>query len=366
MGALLTVLADIVELASITGLSAESILTGEAFTTAELLESHIANLVTVGGLTEAEALAATEVTPEAFAALRSLGPNLPHVLAGLAASELAANGAIVIGAAIAGALTPYNWYYSQPLAMADVEYPVAVWFPDFDEIAFPGVNSLARFLTNYMNPFHWTLSLFEAVDRLFWDTTIEVGRRLGDLGLDLAERTNQFYVSDQMAKFFENARWAVKAGTLDLYSFLSDYYKELPPLNPIRARQTAREQGEEPPYRYDRYTDPSWFEEATSFVSKMTDVIVTDVPKQQSGFYVVKYEPPGGAQQRISPDWMLPLILGLYGDVSPSWADSIKEIEEEEDGPQEGPPKKKRRALRSPKTNNKRRNRSASRPNRAR
>lgn len=369
MGALLTVLAEVLEVASLTGLSAESILTGEAFTTAELLQSHIANLVAIGGLTEAEALAATEVTPAAYSALQSLTPNFSQFIAGLAASELAANSAIVVGAALAGALTPYNWSNSQPEAMADVEYPVAMYLPDFSDLNFPGVRSLARFLMNYMNPLEWSTSIYDAVGRLFWDRTIAVEKRLGgNVTSDLEYKGERISVYDTMAKFFENARWAIKAGTLDLYSSLSDYYADLPSVNPIRARQMARSMGQEVPYRYDRYTNPDWVKKFTEkFASEILETEkVTDAVIQQSGDYVVKYEAPGGAFQRVSPDWMLPLILGLYGDISPSWADTVKEIEEEEDGPKEGPPKKKTRTHRGSKANNKRRNRSSSRQNRAR
>ncbi|ANY98949.1 viral protein 2 [Piliocolobus badius polyomavirus 2] len=39
----------------------------------------------------------------------------------------------------------------------------------------------------------------------------------------------------------------------------------------------------------------------------------TDSPLFESGDIIEKYGPPGGANQRVTPDWMLPLILRLNG-----------------------------------------------------
>ncbi|BBG61982.1 minor capsid protein VP2 [Myotis horsfieldii polyomavirus 1] len=349
MGGILTVLAEVIELASVTGLSAESIISGEAFTTAELLQSHIANLVTYGGLTEAEALAATEVTSEAFQALQSLTPNFPQIFGAVAGLDITANSSLLLGAAVAAALYPYNWSYSQPVAMAN--WPVVLWRPDYD-IDFPGMRTLARFI-NYISPENWGLDLLRAMgEYLHGVLQRERQRQIEYYRRELERRTAQ-HVRENLARYFENARWAVTnaiQAPVNLYRYLGDYYRALPGPNPVRARQLARALGQEEPYRYDRFETE---QDQQTFT-----------PQQKSADYVERYDAPGGASQRTTPDWMLPLILGLYGDISPTWGEFIQKIEEEEEK-EDGPKKKKlRRTIRGSKTNNKRRNRSAQRPNR--
>lgn len=354
MGGLLTVLAEVFEIASVTGLSAESIISGEAFTTAELLQSHIANLITYGGLTEAEALAATEVTSEAFQALQSLTPNFSQLFGAVAGLDIAANSSLLLGAAVAAALYPYNWSYSQPVAMAD--FPLVLWRPDFD-IDFPGMRTLARFI-NYISPENWGIDLLRAMgEYLYQVLQRERRRQIEQMRREMARRVGET-VEDRMARYFENARWAVTnviSAPANLYRYLGDYYRALPAPNPIRARQLARHLGQEEPYRYDRFETE---QEKQTFT-----------PRQKSAEYVERYEAPGGAYQRTTPDWMLPLILGLYGDISPTWGKLIQKIEEEveeEEEKENGPQKKKPRTTnRGSKTNNKRRNRSTQRANRS-
>lgn len=42
-----------------------------------------------------------------------------------------------------------------------------------------------------------------------------------------------------------------------------------------------------------------------------------------SGNEIASYGAPGGAHQRVCPDWMLPLILGLSGDIRPTWRSDL-------------------------------------------
>ncbi|AFU25614.1 VP2 [Betapolyomavirus calbifrons] len=317
MGAVLAVLAEVFELASVTGLSVDAILSGEAFTTAELLQAHIANLVTVGGLTEAEALAATEVTAEAYAALTSITSTFPQAFAALAATELTATGSLTVGAAVAAALYPYTYDHSTPLANLNTNMALQVWIPDLD-LDFPGVRPFVRFV-NYIDPAQWATDLFQAVGRYFWQTAQRYGQNLIEHELRETSRelavTAVTSVSDVLARYFETARWAVSLLPRNIYQSLQNYYQELPPLNPIQVRQLQRRIGGTIP---DRLT--------------FHDTI-------QTAEYVEKAEAPGGANQRVAHDWLLPLLLGLYGDISPSWESTLEDLEEEEDAPQ----KKKRK-----------------------
>lgn len=322
MGALLAVLAEVFELAAVTGLSVESFLSGEAFATAELLEAHIANLVTVGGLTEAEALAATEVSAEAYAALTSVTSTFPRAFAALAATELATTGSLTVGATVAAALYPYYYDHSTPVAFLNYKLNSGMalqqWVPDIDW-EFPGVMPFVRFI-NYIDPTDWATDLFHTIGRYFWHTAQRYGRNLIDYEMrtasrELAVRSVQGF-SDILARYFENARWAVSLLPKSVYRGLQSYYEDLPSLNPIQVRDLHRRIGRPIPTR-----------------------ISLEEPAVKSAEYVERAEAPGGANQRVAHDWLLPLLLGLYGDISPSWESTIEEIEEEEDAPQ----KKKRK-----------------------
>ncbi|QKY77209.1 minor capsid protein VP2 [Rhinolophus hipposideros polyomavirus 1] len=321
MGAFLAVLAEVFELSTVTGLSIETILSGEAFTTAGLLESHIANLIAVGGLTEAEALAAVEVSAEAYAALTSLSETFPQAFAALAATEFATTGTLTVGAAIAAALYPYYYDYSVPISNLNRSMALQQWIPDFD-IDFPGVRPLVRFL-NYIDPYTWATDLYHSIGRYFWETAQRIGQNvieeeIGQMTRDLAVRT-VYSLSEMIALYFENARWAVSLLPRSIYNSLETYYAELPGINPIQARQLYRRMGEVPLARGPISGGP--------------------LPQQFSAQYVERYPPPGGAQQRAAADWMLPLILGLYGDISPSWRRTLEDLEEE-DGPKKKKPRR--------------------------
>nr|QYW06877.1 MAG: Agno [Sheep polyomavirus 1] len=352
MGALLAVLAEVFEISAVTGLSAEAIISGEAFTTAELLSSHISNLVVYGGLTEAEALAAAEVSAEAFAALQSLSASFPAAFKVLASIEGLSVGTLIAGAATAAAL--YRPGYDQAIPHTYFNMALQEWFPPLDlDLDYPGMRQLARFI-NYINPVNWAGDLFHQVGRMMWDQLQRQARRqIAYTTTEVAHRTGTL-VSDYLARYFENARWVVTHLPREAYISLDRYYRELPPLNPIQQRAVARRVGIPQPYRYDLYKDYE-LPQATPGPS------TTAMP--QSGQSVKRREAPGGAEQRTAPNWMLPLLLGLYGDITPAWAEDIAQIEEEEDGPKK---KKPRRASTSTKTNSQRRNRGPRSPNRAR
>ncbi|AGA82595.1 minor structural protein VP3 [Betapolyomavirus mafricanus] len=191
------------------------------------------------------------------------------------------------------------------------------WFPPID-IDFPGLVPFARFI-NYINPMNWAPDLFAQLGRYFWDNT----RQIGYATTDLAQRTGTT-LEEMLARFFENARWAVSNLPANAYASLRDYYTELPSLNPPQIRAVQRRLGE-------AMTDRFHLQETTS--------------RPESGHYVDRYQAPGGAKQRSAADWMLPLLLGLYGDITPAWGADIQLVEEEED--EDGPQKKKFKGSRS-------------------
>nr|BAQ55554.1 VP2 minor capsid protein [Bat polyomavirus 6d] len=324
MGALLAVLAEVIDLSAVTGISVEGILAGEAFATAEVLAAQIENITLLEGLTAAEAVAELGYAVDVFNALASVTENFPEVFTLLAAGEVAANSSLVLSAAVAAATYPYSYTNEVPIANLN-NMALQVWQPEID-ILFPGISSLARFL-NYIDPTNWAGDLFRAVGRYFWETAQRSGRNLLEQEIRAVGQRAAGGFSETLARYFENARWAIRHYPADLYGRLQQYYTDLPPLNPAQLRELSRRVGgPDQPYKlYDSHV--------------------------KSAEFVTKSPPPGGAHQRTTPDWLLPLILGLYGDISPSWADTLEELEEEEDGPK----KKKRasqRSSRSAKTNN--------------
>ncbi|AGA82600.1 minor structural protein VP3 [Betapolyomavirus ptedavyi] len=216
------------------------------------------------------------------------------------------------------------------------------YMPDPD-IFFPGVSTFARY-ANYLDPFHWAPDLYHQVSRWIWESLMHEGRRqIGYAGQELVRYTSTT-VQDTLARFFENARWAVSHFSTNIYTSLHDYYRELPKLKPEQARQLSR-----------------------LLKEKIPDKVNLEGIDQHhtSAEFIDKVGAPGGANQRHTPDWMLPLILGLYGDLTPTWK---KVVEEEEHI--HGPSTKKKPKTSSPSSSTKaaykRRHRSARPQNRAR
>ncbi|AWD33766.1 VP3 [Panthera leo polyomavirus 1] len=190
------------------------------------------------------------------------------------------------------------------------------------DIYFPGAMHIARFI-HYIDPTNWAVDLYQALGRYVWEGLQRAGQRFLDnqrLQLEhatreLAQRGAQT-AAEALAQYFENARWAISNfNPQNLYRGLENYYRQLPPLNPIQRRQLDRRAGLPVP-----------------------DRVLAIEDNVKSADYVERYAPPGGAFQRQTPDWMLPLILGLYGDINPSWGDTLTQLEKED-----GPPSKKRK-----------------------
>ncbi|API65512.1 VP3 [Betapolyomavirus lepweddellii] len=222
-----------------------------------------------------------------------------------------------------------------------------VWVPDVDYL-FPGVSVFARY-AQYLDPAYWGPDLLNHVSRLFWQSLVSEGRRqIGHASRELATQVGGT-VQESLARFFENTRWAISHVTGDWYGALQRYYGELPPLNPPQISQLRR--------RIERDTGID-----------VADVAEEDKRHYPSANFIQKYSAPGGAGQRHAPDWLLPLLLGLYGDLTPTWRKEVEELEEIETEDEEDVPKKKQRraSFSGPQTSNKRRNRSVRRPNRRR
>ncbi|AFK09339.1 VP3 [Betapolyomavirus equi] len=213
------------------------------------------------------------------------------------------------------------------------------YYPDPD-ILLPGVRQFARAL-QYFDPAGWAETLFSMFRHMLYNYISREGpRQIGwattQVATEMARRSAT--VGDALARFFENARWAVTAVPRNIYTALEDYYRELPSVRPTQARQLAERLGAKIPEQINIYKERE---------------------EEVSGEFVRDFPPPGGAQQRTAPDWLLPFLLGLYGDIPPAWESRLrtqvrKAEEEEEDGPQ----KKKPRSSASAKTPNTRRNRS--------
>ncbi|QFU78317.1 VP3 [Mastomys natalensis polyomavirus 3] len=204
--------------------------------------------------------------------------------------------------------------------------------PNLYDILFPGVNTVAHGLNVVAD---WGHSLMGSIGRYVWDLVYSTTRPgiEGPGGLSLRQTHN---LLDGVSRMLENSRWVItniqsvaeyvrgarqyvdQVG--QAYRGLEDYYRNLG-LNPPQRRALFRK------------IHPT-LESSTAVPQRQGTAVPEGVVQDQSGEVIEMYRPPGGAHQRVTPDWMLPLILGLYGDITPTWATYIKE---------DGPQKKKRR-----------------------
>ncbi|WWE89197.1 minor capsid protein [Castor fiber polyomavirus 1] len=310
MGGVLTILVDIIELASelsaATGFSIDAIVTGEAIAS---IEAQISSIVTLEGMEGLDALVSLGVTTEQFSYLSAI-PGMVSDAVGIGVIFQTVSGASSLIAA------GIHFGYSKEVSIVNRNMTALIpWRPeDYYDILFPGVQSFSYTLDVLAS---WSSSLFHTVGRYIWDSLLTEGRRqIGQRGQELIVRGTHS-LTESLAKILENARWVLQSGPSNIYSYLDNYYRELPGLNPAQVRAQYRKIKETMPDRH--------------------NLAASDT---ESGETIEFYKSPGGAQQRVTPDWMLPLILGLYGDITPTWNKYIKEIEASEDGP-----KKKRRRV---------------------
>ncbi|QBJ04574.1 VP2 [Tasmanian devil-associated polyomavirus 1] len=356
MGGVASIIFELIELGEIVagaGLGAEALLSGEL---AEILLGQLEILQTIEGFTLAEALTNLGLSAQAYTALISTAAGGSGLITE-AASAIGTYLSAALGASlIAAGLSPLDFSYAR-----GEEYLMATdlipWFPDVDFL-YPGTDYIVSVIS-ILDPYHWGPSLFNALGRYLWDTLrSETGRQLGHMTREVASREVRTF-RDLLARFLENVRWSIVEIPRDTYNFLGEYYRELPRVRPSQYSQLYEKldpQGRRGQQPYDEFVERNVENSANrrSF---------------ESGEYVEAPFVPGGAGQDVTMEWMLPLILGLYGDIVPEWEEEIREIEHEEDMYQSKQRSKKRKMS---KTNNRaktpysRRDRSVGTPNRTR
>ncbi|AWD33760.1 VP3 [Glis glis polyomavirus 1] len=168
---------------------------------------------------------------------------------------------------------------------------LAPYNPDIDyDILFPGVSWFARNI-RYFDPTFWTTRLWQRfVEGLQREAVRQIAHETNALGARAREQA-ALTLREAVARVVENTQWVftnLGQGASNLYASVERYYAELPGLNPAQRRALMERLPRE-------------------------DIVV---PQQdslpQSGDFVVRYEAPGGANQRSCPNWLLPLILGIY------------------------------------------------------
>lgn len=310
MGGVVSLIVDLValtiDLSTYTGFTVEAIIAGEA---AAAVEAQVASILAFdASIQPLEALASLGFTAEQFSYMSAI-PTFVNDAIGLGVVLQTVSGAgQLVQAGIAYSRTDVS-VVNRNLNMNVTD--LVIWRPeDYYDILFPGLSRLSWGIDILNN---WGRGLFRSVGRYIWSLILQETR----LQLEAEGRRFRAYaqatVSHTIANILENARWVVTSGPVSAYQALEDYYRALPPLNPPQRRQL-----------YERLRIQ--FEEQG----------ITP-HHEESGEIIDQFAAPGGAHQRVTPDWMLPLILGLYGDITPVWGEYLREFDVD------GPPKKKRR-----------------------
>ncbi|BBG62003.1 minor capsid protein VP2 [Rhinolophus affinis polyomavirus 1] len=311
MGGFLSALLDIVsiatELSASTGFSVEAIITGEA---AAAIETEVAWLMELETMTAVEAMAVVGLEAADISMLYAV-PSILTDAVGLGVVFQTVSGASALVAA-GVRLGQHEVSVVNRNNMA-----LALWRPEeYWDVLFPGVNTFA-YSINVL--YDWASSLYHTMSRQIWDSLVREGhRQIEGATRALAIRT-AYQFHDTIARLMEHSRWVITNGPSHFYRHLEAYYSELPKLNPAQARNLARRLN-----------------------TRVPDRLTLEREQNYSGEIVETIQAPGGAHQRVTPDWMLPLILGLYGDITPAWGYQLQKLEEEEDGPKK---KRRRRVL---------------------
>ncbi|AAB59904.1 VP2 (capsid protein) [Murine polyomavirus strain A2] len=318
MGAALTILVDLIEglaeVSTLTGLSAEAILSGEALAA---LDGEITALTLEGVMSSETALATMGISEEVYGFVSTV-PVFVSRTAGAIWLMQTVQGASTISLGI------QRYLHNEEVPTVNRNMALIPWRdPALLDIYFPGVNQFAHAL----NVVHdWGHGLLHSVGRYVWQMVVqETQHRLEGAVRELTVRQTHTFL-DGLARLLENTRWVVSnapQSAIDAinrgassassgYSSLSDYYRQLG-LNPPQRR--------------------ALFNRIEGSMGNGGPTPAAHI-QDESGEVIKFYQAQVVSHQRVTPDWMLPLILGLYGDITPTWATVI-----EEDGPQ----KKKRR-----------------------
>ncbi|AGU68320.1 structural protein VP3 [Butcherbird polyomavirus] len=216
-----------------------------------------------------------------------------------------------------------------------------VWQPPAIDILFPGATEIANGIYS-LNPLEWGPSLFNRIAQYLWDSIITTGRRQIGMATQAATQQAASTLYDLAARAAENARWYVIETPSRTYQALKDYYSQVSVLPPNARRGRAL------------------------FLADEEEEILKPQDPDISGESVYREEAPGGAQQRTCPDWMLPLILGLYGTVYPGWRAEVNLLEQNGTQSSQKVQRRRSRPRTSAQAPYQRRNRSSRSKNRSR
>lgn len=312
MGAVLTILAEAVEIAETTGFAFESIISGEI---GAAYAAEVGSLILVEGYELTEALQALSIEPTLYSFLTEAPVVLNNYIYGSIAASSAAGIASTGGLYASylqtksGLSNLHNFNRPFPIWVSeDTRMALQLWRPDYLAEFVPGYRSFEYFVGVVTG---WTGEALTSVSQLLWraiqqETTREIAR----VGRDLVTDTSQRALS-ALAQVIQTARFAVVEGPSNLYAALREYYTNTrlsaPQLRDIQNRLRTR------------YGLPR---DAFS-----TGDASTDFQEPLSGQYAERYSAPGGTTQLVAADWLLLLLLGLLGQRSPH---IIEEFEEEE------------------------------------
>ncbi|BAM71850.1 VP2 minor capsid protein [Yellow baboon polyomavirus 2] len=326
MGAALALLGDLVatvsEAAAATGFSVAEIAAGEA---AAAIEVQIASLATVEGITSTEAIAAIGLTPQTYAVIT----GAPGAIAGFAALVQTVSGVSSVAQVGYKFFSEWDHKISTVGLHQQPGMALELFNPEDYDILFPGVNTFVNNI-QYLDPRHWGPTLFSAISQAFWHLVRDDLPRL--TSQEIERRTQRFF-RDSLAKFLEETTWTIVNAPINLYNSIQNYYSALSPIRPSMVRQVAEREGTQVTFGHS-YSQSIDDADSIEEVTQRLDLRNKEA-NVHSGEFIEKTLAPGGANQRIAPQWMLPLLLGLYGTVTPA-------LEAYEDGPN----KKKRRMSR--------------------
>lgn len=296
MGLLISVFLDLLDLVAITSFDVEAIVSGDA---AAIVASQIAAQTVLESAELTEVLSSFGLTEASYAALSSFPTAFQEA---------------VDNVLLLQTLSGLSSYIAVGLSLQTYEIPdtnmaLQIWTPDILDEIIPGYRQFQYYLDVLSG---WGQSLVRTVGRAFWEAVIDETtsrlQRIGSSSLQAAENAGLQTVENvrqAIVTVVENARWAIRT-PVNIYGSLSDYYSRLPGLNPAQLRElNSRLQSNAHNIQIDSYS----------------------APDSLSGQYIERPQSYSGINMRPVPDWLLPLILGILGDLSPFFEEIVEEVE---------------------------------------